>query len=126
VWSVYRSPKVLQKAGVILLGALLADEAVHLAGGDVEGRDQALGAVADVFELVAGDIAWPHRQVWRGALQRLHAGHLVDRYRAHVLPRRRNGVMVDRADVGALGFELGIRFRRQPAAHAMRLELGTF
>src|SRR5258708_23595505 len=52
--------QVLQKAGVILLGALLADEAVHLAGGDVEGGDQALGAVADVFELVAGDLPPPH------------------------------------------------------------------
>jgi len=97
-----------------------------VAGDDVEGRDQSLGAVADIFELVSFDIAWAHRQVRGGTLQRLHAGHLVDRHRADVLLRRRGGILVDRAHIGALRLERNIRPGRQPATHAMWLEVSIF
>ena len=120
-----RREQGLQEAGVVLLGAPVADDAVHLAGSDIEGRDHALCAVADVFELVTRDIARPHRQVRGGALKRLHAGHFVDRHRANVLLRCRDGLLVDRADIGAFRVELGIGRGRQPAAHAMRLEIST-
>ena len=74
-----------QEAGVVLLGVGVADDAQHLAGRDVEGGNQGLGAVTDVFELASHKIARAHRQIGGGALQRLHAGHLIDRHRAYVL-----------------------------------------
>jgi hypothetical protein len=50
------------------------------------------GAVPDVFELAPHEVARPHRQVRRRALQRLHAGHFVDRHRPDVLLRCRSGL----------------------------------
>ena len=75
----------LEEAGVVLLGAGVADDAEHLASRDIEGGHQGLGAVTDVFELASHRIAQAHRQIGGGAFQRLHAGHLIDRHRAHVL-----------------------------------------
>ena len=115
-----------QEAGVVLLGTGIADGADDFAAGYVESRDQRLSAVADVFELTAKHLAWLHWQIRRSALQRLHAGHLVDRDGADVLLRRRGCVVVDGADISALALELRIRLGREPAAHAMRLDVGIF
>jgi hypothetical protein len=82
--------------------------------------------VADVVELPAEHLARLHRQICGGALQRLYAGHLIDRDRADVLLRRRGRLVVDGADIAALGLELRIRLGREPTAHAMWLEVGTF
>jgi hypothetical protein len=57
-------------------------------------------------------------------LQRLNTGHLVDRNGLPALFGGGAGGLIDRADVGALGVELGIRLRRQPVTVAMRLEIG--
>ena len=97
-----------------------------LAGRHVESRNHRLRAVADVFELPPGDLARLDRQVRGGALQRLHAGHFVDRHRANVLLRRRGRLMIERTDLGAFALELRVRLGREPAAHAMRLEVGLF
>src|SRR6266566_4955215 len=35
------------------------------------------GAMADVLELPSFDLAWPHRQAWRGPLQGLDTSHLI-------------------------------------------------
>jgi hypothetical protein len=44
--------QALQEARIVLLGARVTDGADDLAGGNIEGRDQGLGAVADIFETV--------------------------------------------------------------------------
>jgi hypothetical protein len=67
-----------------------------------------------------------HRQGRGGTLQGLNTGHLVDRHGVHVLfdgGRRR---LVDRANVGALGVEFGVRPGSQPITAAMRLEVRSF
>jgi hypothetical protein len=53
--------QALQEAGIVLLGARVTDRADELACGDIEGRDQGLGAVADIFELTPHDLTRPHR-----------------------------------------------------------------
>src|SRR5229473_4355458 len=71
-----------EKSCEILLGPPRADHPLDLAGGDVEGGDQGLRAVAAILELAPLNLAWRHRQPRRDALQRLNAGHLVDGNRA--------------------------------------------
>ena len=114
-----------EKSREIPFGPGIADHAFDLAGGDVEGGDQGLSAVAAVLELTPLDLARHHRQPWRDALQRLNAGHLVDRNRAMgvVGPGRS---LVNLADVGALGIEGGIGLRGQPGPDAMWFEVGLF
>ena len=116
----------LQERHVVRLGAAVADGAEDLAGGDVECRDQGFGAMPDILELPPLDMSRLHRQARRGTLQRLNAGHFVDRHSVHVLLGGGRGRLVDRADIGALGVEFGIRLGRQPVAAAMRLEIGLF
>src|ERR1700712_3377505 len=67
------------------------------------------------------DIARNRQSPGGSTFQCLHAGHLVDRDRADVLLRRGGRVLIDGADVGALGLELRVRLGREPTAHAMRL-----
>ena len=67
-----------QEAGVVLLGAGVADGANDFAADHVEGRYQRLGAVTDIFELASGDLARVRRKARRGAFERLHAGHFVN------------------------------------------------
>jgi hypothetical protein len=62
----------------VLLGAGRADVVADFAGDHIEGGDQGQGAVADVLELAPFDQAGAHGQARRAALDRLHAGHLVD------------------------------------------------
>ena len=104
----------------------IADGAADFARGDIERRDQGFGAMADILELPPFDVPGLHRQARRGAFQRLDTGHLVDRDGLHTLFRGGGGRLIHRADIGALGVEVGIRLRRQPVAVAMRLEIGLF
>jgi len=114
-----------EKSREILFGPGIADHAFDLAGGDVEGGDQGLSAMAAVLELAPLDLARHHRQPRRDALQRLNAGHLVDGNRAMgVVGAGRS--LVNLADVGALGIEGGIGLRGQPVTDAMRFEVGLF
>jgi len=62
----------------VLLGAGRAEAIADLSGHDVEIGDEGGGAVADVFELAALGASRTHRLRGCGALQGLHAGHLVD------------------------------------------------
>ena len=80
----------------------------------------------DILELAPLDMPGLHRQGQGGTLQRLNAGHFVDRHGVHVLLGGGRRRLVDRADVGALGVEFGIRLGRQPIAAAMRLEVRIF
>src|SRR5262245_28405766 len=114
-----------EKARKILFGPGIADHALDLAGGDVEGGNQGLSAMAAVLELTPFDLAWHHRQSRRDALKGLDAGHLVDRDGAMAVIRGGRG-LVDRADVRALCVEGGIGLRGQPIADAMWFEVGLF
>ena len=117
--------KLAEKPCEVLLRPGVADHAFDLAGGDIEGGDQGLSAMAAVLELTPLDLARLHRQARRDALQRLNAGHLVDGNRATgVVGGGRS--LVNRADVGALGVEGGIGLRGQPVTDAMRFEVGLF
>src|ERR1700730_2931285 len=114
-----------EKARKILFGPGIADHAFDLAGGDIEGRNQGLSAVAAIFELTPLNLARRHRQSRRDALESLDAGHLIDGDRAMgVIGGGRS--FVNRADVCALGIEGGIGLWGQPVADAMRLEVGLF
>jgi hypothetical protein len=114
-----------QKARKILLGPGIADHAFDLAGGNIEGCNQGLSAVAAILELTPLDLARRHRQSRRNTLERLDPGHLVDGDGAMGVIGGGRG-FVDRADVCALGIEGGIGLRGQPVADAMRLEVGLF
>src|SRR5215216_6391478 len=114
-----------EKSCEILLGPGLANHRLNVAGGDIEGSDQGLSAMALVFELAPLDLTGCHRQPRCDALQRLNAGHLIDRDRAMAVIGGSRG-FVDDADVGALGVEGGIGLRRQPITDAVRLEIGLF
>ena len=65
------------------LGAAIPYRALDFAGDNVEGGDQGLRAVADIFELAPFHLPWLHGQGGRGAFQRLNAGHLIDGNGAH-------------------------------------------
>jgi hypothetical protein len=106
--------------------ARVADEASDLAGGHVERCDQGLRAMALVFVFAPLDLAGLHGQARRGALQGLHAAHLVDRDGADALSRRFGRLQIDRADVGAFALEFRIGLGREPASHAMGLKGGFF
>ena len=121
-----RREQSLEEIGEILLGARVADLCEHLSADHVESRDQGLRAVPFVFEFLPGDLARQHGQVRGDALLGLHAGHFVDRHRADILFGRRRRVLVDRADVGALAFELRVGLGREPSANQMRFEVSTF
>ena len=90
-----------------------------------EGGDQGLRAVAPIFEFAPLDLARPHGQTGGRPLERLNAGHLVDRHRAHRW-RVLQGTPIDRADIGAFGLEFRVRPGRQPRAQQMGLEIGFF
>src|SRR6266852_926335 len=114
-----------EKSREILLRAGIADHAFDLAGGNIEGGDQGLSAVAAVLELTPLDLARHHRQPRCDALQGLDAGHLVDGDRAMgVIGGGRS--LVNCADIRALGVEGGIGLRGQPVTDAMRFEVGLF
>src|ERR1700737_760313 len=114
-----------EKSREILLSPGIADHALDLAGGNVEGRDQGLSAVAAVLELAPLDLARHHRQSRRSALQCLNAGHLIDRDRAMAFIGA-GCSLVHLTDIGALGIEGGIGLRGQPVTKAMRFEVGLF
>ena len=117
--------QIVEKSRKILLCAGIADHAFDLAGGNIEGGDQGLSAVAAVLELTPLDLARHHRQPRCDALQGLDAGHLVDGDRAMgVIGGGRS--LVNCADIRALGVEGGIGLRGQPVTDAMRFEVGLF
>src|SRR6202030_2939075 len=69
----------VEKTCKVLLGPGVADYGGDFADGDIETGDQGLRAVAAILEFAPLDLARLHRQPRRDALQRLNAGHLVDR-----------------------------------------------
>ena len=108
-----RAEEAVEEGGEIVLGAAVADRAQDRSGGHIEGGDQGLCAVSPVFEFVSFHLARSHGQVGGHPLKRLDAGHFVNRYRAH-RPRIFQRPTVNRADIGAFGLEIRIRFGRQP------------
>ena len=120
-----RGEERFEEGGEVGFGAGVGDAAADLAGGDVEMGDQRLRTMADVFELAPFDLAGPDRQGGCDALERLDAGHLVDRDRAHRLLGF-DGAAIDAAYIDALGLEVRVGLGREPGAHAMRLEVGFF
>jgi hypothetical protein len=82
--------------------------------------------VPDVLELPPLDLPGLHRQAFGGTLQRLDAGHLVDRDGLPASLGGGGGRLIDRAALGALRVEVRIRFWRQPVPVEMRLEIGLF
>jgi len=117
--------QVAEKASEILLGPGIADHPFDLAGGNVEGSDEGLSAVAMILELTSLDFARHHRQTGRDALQRLNAGHLVDGDRAMAVIGT-GRILVNLANVGAFAVEGRIGLGSQPVADAMRFEVGFF
>ena len=121
-----RGEQVFEEVDVVFFSARAADGAVYLAGGDVERRDQTLGAMALVFVFPPLDLAWLHGQARRGTFQGLHAAHFVDRHRADALFRCVRRCHVDRADLSAFRLEVRIGLGRQPPPHAMWPKRGLF
>ena len=119
-----RSEQRGQGVREVLLGAGRAEAVADLAGDHIEVGDQGGGAVADVFELGALDAPGAHRLRRCGALERLHAGHLIDAARLDAGRRARRRQPVGLAHIGALGLEVGVLRAVDPAAGAMRLEIG--
>ena len=104
------------------LGARVTDLAHNRAGDDVKCGDQSLRAVTDIFKLAPFNLPRQHRQQWRSALQRLHAGHFVNGNRMHTFSGRSRRLSVCRANLGALCLELRVGFGREPIADEMRLD----
>ena len=117
--------QVAKEAGVVLLGAPVADHALDPAAHHIKAGDQGLGAMALILELAPLDPTGAHRQVQGDALQRLDAGSLIDRHRADLLLGSGRRVPIDRADLGALGLELRVGLGVEPHANPMRLEVSV-
>src|ERR1700726_2611613 len=115
----------VEKTCKVLLGPGVADHPGDFADRDIETGDQGLRAVAAILEFAPLDLARLHRQPRRDALQRLNAGHLVDRDCAMALVGAGCG-LVNLTDVGAFGVKGRIGFWRQPVTKAMRFEVGLF
>src|ERR1700704_5299996 len=115
----------VEKTCKVLLGPSVADHPGDFADRDIETGDQGLRAVTAILEFAPLDLARLHRQPRRDALQRLNAGHLVDRDCAMALVGAGCG-LVDLTDVGAFGVKGRIGFWRQPVTKAMRFEVGLF
>src|SRR6516165_5495032 len=91
----------------------------------IETGDQSLRAVAAILEFAPLDLARLHRQPRRDALQRLNAGHLVDRDCAMAFVGAGCG-LVNLTDIGAFGIKGRIWFWRQPVTKAVRFKVGLF
>src|ERR1700716_121216 len=115
----------VEKTCKVLLGPGVADHPGDFADRDIETGDQGLRAVAAILEFARLDLARLHRQPRRDALQRLNAGHLVDRDCPMALVGAGCG-LVNLTDVGAFGVKGRIGFWRQPVTKAMRFEVGLF
>lgn len=112
--------------GEILLGASLSDISEYLTGGHIEATDQSLRAVANIFKLLTFDAPGPHRQGRSCALQGLNTGHLIDRNRFGAALGPLGGEPIGLANVMAFFLKALIVLRRQPAAYAMRFQVGIF
>jgi len=115
--------------GEVLLGAARAKGGgKDRPGGDVEGGDQAEGAVADVLVFAAFGAAGAHGLGGCRAFERLEAGHLVGADHMTAEGFQHRGVGVGRTN-GLDGLSEGGRVRRlglgvEPVAAPVRLELG--
>src|SRR6516225_5223556 len=115
----------VEKTSKVLLGPGVADHPGDFADRDIETGDQGLRAVAAILEFAPLDLARLHRQARRDALQRLNAGHLVDRDCAMALVGAGSG-LVNFTDIGAFGVKGRIWFWRQPVTKAVRFKVGFF
>src|ERR1700730_4360974 len=110
----------VEESDELLTTTALEDMAEDAAGVDLEGRQQAAGAVTDILERALGEFAGTAQpELWEAALQGLDAGHLVE------APDRAIGgrVEVEIDDRAHLDVELGVGLPL-PVLIAMRLEVG--
>jgi len=107
----------------VLLGTGRAEAVADRAGGDIEIGDEGGRAVADVLELGALDAPRAHRLRRRRPLKCLHPGHLVDAAGFDPDGSALLGALIGLADVSALGGEVGVSGRVDPALGAVGLEL---
>ncbi len=121
-----RGEQRLKASHVIGLGAAVTHNALNFAGDNVEGSDQGLRAVADILELAPLYHPWLHGQRWRGAFQRLNAGHLVYGNGAHTFRRGGRGIEIGGTNSAALGFKIGIGLGREPIPDTMGLKRRFF
>lgn len=118
--------QALEECGVVLLCAPRANPAQNPSRGNIEGGDQGLRTMADVFVFAPLHKTRSHRLRWRGALQRLDAGHFINRdgTNAFLRPFLRFGVNM--ADISTFLVKQRVRLGRQPIADAMRLQVRLF
>lgn len=76
--------------------------------GDLEISNQAERAMTNVLELAAFNVSWLHRQGWRGALQRLDAGHLIATQHMYALFAQALSLGIQLADRRDLLLKLGL------------------
>jgi hypothetical protein len=121
--SVAPGEQIVQERHKICLGPSISDGAADFARGDIKRGDQGFCAMPDILELPPFDVSRLHRQARRSMFQRLNTGHFVDRDGLHARLGNGGCRLIQPADIGALGVEVGIRLGRQPVAVAMRLEI---
>ncbi len=118
--------EVIEESREVVLRAAGPDPARYLSCGHIEGGDQGLRAMADVFVFAPFHRPRPHGQRWGGALKRLDTRHLINRDRTNPCLRPLLRGAVDLADIDAFLVKLRIRLDRQPIADAMRLQVRLF
>ena len=104
-----RGEQRFQVSHEICLGTAVSNGALHFAGNNIEGGNQGLRAVADIFELAPFYLPWLHGQGGCGAFKRLNAGHLIDGNGAHAFLGRGRCFEIGGANTCALGFKIGVR-----------------
>ena len=111
---------IVQEAQKVDRGAALFDVGHDLAAGDLQSRQQGLGAVADIFVGPAARFLGAQRQQGLSTVQRLNPGLFVDTQHQRIFRR----IQVQADNVQQFGFKIGIRAEGK-GANPMGLQTGS-
>ena len=107
----------------VFFRARFANMTKDLAAGHVESGNQRLRAMADIFKFAPLGMAGLHRQPRCDALKRLDSRHFIDGQGSFSFLRALCGGGISGTNIKRFLLSVFIRFRRQPVADEMGLEV---
>jgi hypothetical protein len=116
--------RLLKMRDEVCFGARLRDcRSDHLALRDIPVGNQGLCAVPLVLEFATLNSSGPHLERWMFALERLNAGHFIDRERPFADLEQLCRLGVETGHISDLGLRLRVGFAVEPVTALMRLQL---